>query len=80
MDAEEIPVVRPVLGEIRGDSLFLEHDWKLVYVPGVVDQFGTPTPVLDFIIYSLTYALAIGLIGIFLILLILVPIALLKKR
>lgn len=50
------------------------------YIPGVENQFGTATPVLDFIVYYLTIALAIGLFGIFLILLILVPIALLKKR
>jgi hypothetical protein len=52
----------------------------LSYIPGVEDQFGTKTPVLDFIVYNLTFALGIGLIGIFLILMILVPVALLKKR
>lgn len=52
----------------------------LGYVPGVQDQFGTTTPILDFIVYGLTFALGIGLFGIILILVILVPIAFLKKR
>jgi len=52
----------------------------LGYVPGVEDQFRTATPILDFIVYNLTFALGIGLFGIILILLILVPVAFLKKK
>jgi hypothetical protein len=52
----------------------------LGYIPGVVDQFGTQTPILDFIVLNLAKAIGIGIIGVFLILLILIPIALLKKK
>ena len=58
-------------------TIFLQ---PLGYIPGVVDQFHSTTPILDFIVYYLTYGIGIGIIGVFLILLILVPIALLKKR
>jgi len=52
----------------------------LKYIPGIVDEFHTTTPVLDFTIENLTIAIGIGLIGVFLILLVLIPIALLKKK
>lgn len=52
----------------------------LGYVPGVIDNFGTSTPVLDFIVINLASAIGIGMIGVFLILLILIPIAILKNR
>jgi hypothetical protein len=52
----------------------------LGYIPGVVDRFGTQTPVLDFIVFNLARAIGIGIIGVFLILLILIPIAILKKK
>ena len=51
----------------------------LGYIPGVEDHFHTTTPMLDFIVYYLSYAIGIGMIGVFLILLILVPVAMLKK-
>jgi hypothetical protein len=52
----------------------------LKHIPGVLDEFQTSTPVLDFIIKYLSIAIGIGLIGVILILLILIPVALLKKR
>ena len=51
----------------------------LSYVPGITEQFNSNTPILNFIVDRLTYAIGIGMIGVFLILLILIPIALLKK-
>jgi hypothetical protein len=47
---------------------------------GVESEFGTKTPVLDFIVYWLTQAIGIGMIGVILILIILLPIAIIKKR
>jgi len=51
----------------------------LSYVPGITDQFNSNTPILNFIVERLTYAIGIGMIGVFLILLILVPVAALKR-
>ena len=58
-------------------TIFLQ---PLKYIPGVEDRFNTTTPIMDFIVHYLTYAISIGLIGVFLILLILIPIALLKRK
>ena len=58
-------------------TIFLQ---PLGYIPGIVDRFGTPTPILDFIVSGLTQAIGIGLIGVFLILLILIPVAILKRK
>lgn len=66
-------VIMIILGFI---TIFLH---PLSYIPGVEDQFGTTTPILDFIVLNLTMAIGVGIIGVFLILLVLVPIALLKK-
>jgi hypothetical protein len=52
----------------------------LGHIPGVADRFNTATPVLDFIVHYLAQAIGIGIIGVSLILLFLVPIAILKKR
>jgi hypothetical protein len=52
----------------------------LGYIPGISERFGTPTPILDFIVYWLTRAVGIGMIGVFLILIILIPIAIIKRR
>jgi hypothetical protein len=52
----------------------------LGYIPGVVERFHTTTPVLDFIVEKLSVAIGIGMIGIFLILLILIPVALIKRK
>jgi hypothetical protein len=52
----------------------------LSYIPGVVDQFNSVTPVLDFAVNNLAKAIGIGMIGVFLILLILIPVAILKKK
>jgi hypothetical protein len=52
----------------------------LGYIPAVVNQFNTTTPMLDFIVKYLSMAIGIGLIGVFLILLILIPVAIIKKR
>ena len=50
------------------------------YIPGVVEQFGTTTPILDFTLLNLSYAISIGMIGVFLILLILIPGAIRKRK
>jgi len=52
----------------------------LGYIPGLTSYFGTPTPVLDFIVNWLTFAIAIGIVGILLILAILVPIVLVMRK
>ena len=52
----------------------------LGYIPGVIAYFGTPTPVLDFTIKWLTFALGTGLVGTLLILPILVAIALVMGK
>ncbi len=52
----------------------------LGYIPGIEARFGTPTPILDFIIYWLSWALGIGMIGVFLILIILIPVAIIKRK
>jgi hypothetical protein len=52
----------------------------LGYIPGVKEHFNSATPVLDFIVEQLSIAISIGMIGIFLILMILIPVALLKRR
>ena len=52
----------------------------LGYIPGLTAYFGSSTPVLDFIVNWLTFAITIGLVGILLILAILVPIALMMRK
>ena len=52
----------------------------LGYIPGLTAYFGTSTPVIDFIVNWLTFAIGIGLVGILLILAILVPIALVMGK
>jgi hypothetical protein len=52
----------------------------LGYSSWVTDTFHTPTPILDFVVKYLSYAIGLGLLGVILILVILVPVALLKKR
>lgn len=52
----------------------------LGYIPGIEDEYNTPTPILDFILQNLTIAIGIGIIGVILILLILIPVAILKRR
>jgi len=52
----------------------------LGYIPGLTAYFGTSTPVLDFVVNWLTFAIATGLVGILLILAILVPIALVMGK
>ena len=61
-------------------GLFTITIHPLGYFPGVVDQFGTPTPILDFAVYWLGRAIGIGMIGVFLILIILIPVAIIKRR
>ena len=46
----------------------------------IMDTFNTSTPILDFIVKNLLYAIGIGIIGVILILVILIPVALLKRR
>jgi hypothetical protein len=52
----------------------------LGYIPGIKDEYNTSTPILDFILQNLTIAMGIGIIGVILILLILVPVAIIKRR
>ena len=52
----------------------------LGYIPGVTAYFGTATPILDFVVYWLSFVISIGLVGVLLIAVVLVPIALIMRR
>ena len=67
-------VIMLILGLI---TIFLH---PMGYIPGIIDQFGTSTPVLDFSVYWLGRAIGIGMIGVFLILIILIPVAIIRRK
>jgi hypothetical protein len=50
----------------------------LGYIPGLTAYFGTATPILDVIVHWLSFVLSIGLVGVLLIVVVLVPVALIR--
>lgn len=56
------------------------HFKPLGYIPGLTAYFGTATPILDGIVHWLSFVLSIGLVGVLLILVVLVPMALVLRR
>ncbi len=61
-------------------GFFVIHFKPLGYIPGLTAYFGTATPILDFVVYWLSFVISIGLVGVLLIVVVLVPIALLMRR
>jgi len=71
-------VVGMIIMAILGFATIFLH--PLGYIPGIKDTLNSTTPILDFIVKNLIFAIGIGMIGVFLILLILIPVALLRKK
>ncbi len=52
----------------------------LGYIPQVMETFNTATPAIDFVVKWLLYAISVGILGVFIILAILIPVAIIKRR
>lgn len=61
-------------------GFFVIYFKPLGYIPGFKAYFGTATPILDVIVNWLSFVLSIGLVGVLLILVLLVPMALVMRR
>ncbi len=61
-------------------GFFVIYFKPLGYIPDLTAYFGTATPILDFVVYWLSFVISIGLVGVLLIVVVLVPIALIMRR
>jgi hypothetical protein len=61
-------------------GFFVIYFKPMGYIPGLTAYFGTATPILDFVVYWLSFVISIGLVGVLLIVVVLVPIALIMRR